>query len=106
MQPVAIEYFNDAWQKDPNGLNWRAVHTVESGGASAVVARAFVRWASAWGTSSYKIVALTKTGAPIGEPDYRNDYWELPATARFFTAEGRRQRGDTMISVSLLQLAK
>lgn len=102
---LTIHYFDDQWQPNPAGLNWRAVGTAEVGGDSEVVAAAWVRWRAAWGGSTFKIVAWDET-RPLGEPDYRRDWWLLPANTRSFTAEGRRQGAATVIDVDLLQLAK
>ena len=102
---LPIHFYNDQWQPDPAGLNWRALGTAEVGGDSAVVANAWVRWRSSWGTTSFKIVAWDETH-PLGEPDYRRDYWQLPANTRSFTAEGRRAHSGVVIAVSLLQQAK
>lgn len=107
MQPVLIEYFNDAWQIDPQGLNFRGVKNVERAAGSNVIERAWVRWSSAWGgVTGWKVVALAKGGKPLAEADTRQDYWELPDGARFFTVEGRREHRGTVVSADLLLRAK
>lgn len=105
MQQLNIVHFDDDWNPDPAGLNWRAVSPAERANESNIIDRAWVRYRSDWGGSTFKIVAWNRS-APIGENDPKLDYWELPLGTRSFTAEGRRERKDTVVSVALLQRAK
>lgn len=107
MSQLTINFYADqaCTQPDPAGLFWRAGTSVESGADSAAVARAFLRWKTWWGGSTFKIVAWD-TARPVGEADYTRDFWELPDPARSFTAEGHRDNAGVIVDVSLLQVGK
>lgn len=102
---VLIYFYDDTWNPDPAGLNWRGGSPAEAGAGSVVVAAAWVRWKAWWGNSTFKIVAWD-VAKPIGEADPSKDYWQLPAAARSFTCEGRRAHSGVIPAVSLLQQAK
>lgn len=104
---LPIYFYSDSGctTPDPAGLYWRSGGSVENGADSVAVSRAWVRWKSWWGTSTFKIVAWDARN-PVGEADARKDYWELPDAARSFTAEGKREHSGAIIDVSLLQMGK
>lgn len=93
---------------DPAGLFWRGLQNVEMGNASAVVNRAWVRWRAQWGTSTFMIFAWSKDRATVQPTpeQYKQDYWELPAGTRSYTAEGRRSGPGVQIAVDTLMQAK
>lgn len=102
---IPIHFFDDDWQPDPAGRNFRGACPAELGAGSQVVERAWVRWTAKWGGCTWKIVAWDAT-KPVGEADTRKDYWELPSGVRSFTVEGRREHAGVIPSATLLQRAK
>lgn len=113
MTPVELTFYNDSWQPDEAGLNFRGSLPAECGNGSAVIAAAWVRWCAYWGPVTptaacphgWKIVAWDGAN-PIGEPDYTGDWWQLPPATRGFTVEGRRANTGVIPSACLLTQAK
>lgn len=102
--PIPLTFLDDTGRPDPAGLNFRAACPAEAAATSQIVDRAFVRWVSYFGSSSFRIVAWDAHG-PIGEADPRFDWWQLPDTVRGFTVEGKRAPG-AQPSVALLTAPK
>lgn len=102
---VELRFFDDDGKPDPAGLNFRGSAPAEASGSSVLVDRAWVRWVSYWGTSSFRIVAWDDI-KPLGEADPTRGWWELPASVRGFTVEGRRHDAGTQPAVSLLTRSK
>lgn len=97
---VPLTFYDKDWQLDPAGLNFRASCPAEAVSTSLVVDRAWVRWVSYWGPSTFRVVAWDAK-EPIAEADPRLDWWELPSGVRGFTVEGARTAG-AQPAVSLL----
>lgn len=106
---IALTFYNDSWQPDPAGLNFRASVPAECGAGSAVIGAAWVRWVCYWGAlvdtpacpHGWKIVAWDET-KPIGEADYTTDWWRLPEQVRGFTVEGRRANPGVIPAAALI----
>ena len=114
---INVEFFNDAWQRDPNGLNFRGVLAIEEDSTSAVVKGVWAKFAAAWsavGATTFRFVASGgKMGGnkPIGESGVRkdgvdDDFWGLPKGTRLLTVEGRRQDANTLVDARVLPQAK
>lgn len=105
MSPIELTFYNDQWQPDPAGLNFRASCPAESGAASAVVETMWVRWVAYWGVCTWKIVAWD-AAKPIAQAPAGGDWWQLPDTARGFTVEGRRNDAGVQPAAGVLVKAK
>lgn len=106
VSPIPLTFYNDSWQPDPAGLNFRGSFTAEAGANSTVISRVWVRWVAYWGSASWRVVAWDAT-RPLGEPkDYSLDHWELPPGVRGGTVEGRREHPGVVPAASLLVLPK
>lgn len=101
MIPVDFYYFDDNWIPSPIGLNFRAALPVETAPESQVVKECWLRWVSQFGISTWKIVAWT-IKAPIGEPDYRMDNWQIPPQSRSITIEGRKSASGVVPAANLI----
>jgi hypothetical protein len=102
---VELRFYNDNGTPDPAGLNFRGACPAEAANSSMVVDRAWVRWVSYWGASTFRVVAWDDT-KPLGEADPSRGWWELPAAVRGFTVEGRRPDPGTQPAVTLITRAK
>jgi hypothetical protein len=105
MQSIELTYYDDTWQPDPAGLNFRASAPAELGDNSAVVDKAWVRWSVHWGMAFVTVKAWN--GATLlGQANPTADWWELPAGVRSVTVEGRREDPAVQVGATLLVLPK
>lgn len=102
---IDLEFYNDDWQPDPCGLNFRASAPAEAGDNSACFLEAYVRWSAHWGGAKFRIVAWDAT-KPIAEADVSRDNWSIPRGTRSFTVEGRRENAGVQVGASLIVKAK
>lgn len=104
--PIELHFYNDAGAPDPAGLNFRGACPAETSANSMVIDRAWVRWVSYWGATTWRIVAWSAAKA-IAEAPTGVDNWELPAKdCRGFTVEGRRANPGVQPAASLLVALK
>lgn len=105
MSPIELTFYNDTWQPDPAGLNFRGSCPAESGTGSAVIDTMWVRWVAYWGICTWKIVAWD-SAKPIGQAPSGGDWWQIPAAARGFTVEGRRNDPGVQPAASIVVKTK
>jgi len=106
MDLIELRYYDDHFEPDPDGLNFRGSCPAETATNSLVIDRAFVRWVAYWGqVAGWRVVAWN-ANAPIGEAPPGVDNWELPAGTRGFTVEGRRAHPGVQPAVALLVKGK
>lgn len=79
--------------------NFRVLVPVEAGASSAVIARAFITFGSAWGGTEFKLSALGPDGVVMGRqtvqsvPNNKRGFIEVPDGAVLATIEGKASPG-------------
>lgn len=111
---VELEFYNDNWARDPNGLNFRGVHWVElalgPGGASQVINDMWLRVVSGWGNAEYTAWFDERDGKGVSNTGKRftgaSDWSAVPSKCRMVRIEGRRDNAHTLVNVGLIPLGK
>lgn len=107
---IELVYYDDNWERDPDGLNWRGVREVELADQSLVIDDVWFKIVAGWGDTTWTMWADVRNGHGVdnsGEQSTASrDWWDINPGTRMVRVQGRRESPQTLISASVLPRAK
>jgi hypothetical protein len=101
-----LQYFDDAGNPNPNGLNFKGLHWIETG--TEMIKKAVLRANGDHGSAHFIGYFDEAAGKGINNTGKRwigvsgaEDFWWIPAGTRQVRIEGRRQSSGTLVSFGI-----